>query len=330
MKNLDRITINPKVCLGQPTIRGMRITVSVILKMLAGGKSVAEVLEAYPELEEEDVLQSLRYAAWVVSDQVQLTSMLYFQKLGPKARKGSKPRCHWLTHGTREQVAKRLTELIEPYGKVSVNDHWMPEGFCDTQEAQLDKACKLLPKQEERDELRKWWLEVTCNTDTRRRTPNWDIASTCKVNGEDGLLVVEAKAHTGELKVEDKTGASQENLQRIVAAIQEANIALADQTGLSWALSHECRYQMSNRFAWSWKLAELGYPVILVYLGFLKAEEMRPNNFFSDHANWAFLIKKHSQPLFPEKVWNNKWKVHDQLFVPLIRSRDIPYDAPVE
>ena len=72
MKNLDRITINPNVCLGQPTVRGMRITVSVILKMLAGGKSMAEVLETYPELEEEeDVLQSLRYAAWVVSDQLE-------------------------------------------------------------------------------------------------------------------------------------------------------------------------------------------------------------------------------------------------------------------
>ena len=74
LKNLDRITINPNVCLGQPTVRGMRITVSVILKMLAGGKSVAEVLEAYPELEEEDVLQSLRYAAWVVSDQLEIST----------------------------------------------------------------------------------------------------------------------------------------------------------------------------------------------------------------------------------------------------------------
>ena len=73
MKEFDRITINPNVCLGQPTIRGMRITISVILKMLAGGKSIPEVLEAYPELEEEDVLQSMRYAAWVVSDQIQLT-----------------------------------------------------------------------------------------------------------------------------------------------------------------------------------------------------------------------------------------------------------------
>ena len=68
MKKLDRITINPEVCLGQPTIRGMRITVSVILKMLAAGKTPAEVLEAYPELQAEDVRQAIQYAAWVVSD----------------------------------------------------------------------------------------------------------------------------------------------------------------------------------------------------------------------------------------------------------------------
>lgn len=57
MERLERITINPGICLGQPTIRGMRITVSVILKMLAGGASVQEVIDAYPELEIEDVQQ---------------------------------------------------------------------------------------------------------------------------------------------------------------------------------------------------------------------------------------------------------------------------------
>jgi uncharacterized protein (DUF433 family) len=72
MEKLDRITVNPNVCLGQPTIRGMRITVSVILKMLAAGKSVQDVLEAYPELEAEDVHQAIQYAAWVVSDQIQM------------------------------------------------------------------------------------------------------------------------------------------------------------------------------------------------------------------------------------------------------------------
>lgn len=71
MRKLDRITINPNVCLGQPTIRGMRITVSIILKMLAEGKSVQEILEAYPELEAEDVYQAIQYAAWVVSEQIQ-------------------------------------------------------------------------------------------------------------------------------------------------------------------------------------------------------------------------------------------------------------------
>jgi uncharacterized protein (DUF433 family) len=74
MEKLDRITINPNICLGQPTIRGMRITVSVILKMLASGKSIQDVLDAYPELEVEDVQQAIKYAAWVVSDQMVLTA----------------------------------------------------------------------------------------------------------------------------------------------------------------------------------------------------------------------------------------------------------------
>jgi len=74
MEKLDRITIDPNVCLGQPTLRGMRITVTVVLKMLGGGKSVEEVLQAYPELEAEDVRQAMRYAAWVVSDQIPAVS----------------------------------------------------------------------------------------------------------------------------------------------------------------------------------------------------------------------------------------------------------------
>jgi uncharacterized protein (DUF433 family) len=69
MEPLDRITVDPNVCLGQPTIRGMRITVSFVLKLLASRLSVQEILEAYPELEIEDIQQSLNYAAWTVSGQ---------------------------------------------------------------------------------------------------------------------------------------------------------------------------------------------------------------------------------------------------------------------
>ncbi len=65
MTELDRITVDPEVCLGQPTIRGMRITVSVILKQIAAEMTRDEILKAYPELEEEDIVQALKYAAWL-------------------------------------------------------------------------------------------------------------------------------------------------------------------------------------------------------------------------------------------------------------------------
>ena len=52
---LDRITVDPEVCMGQPTIRGMRITVAFVLKQLASGQTYLEILQAYPELEEEDL-----------------------------------------------------------------------------------------------------------------------------------------------------------------------------------------------------------------------------------------------------------------------------------
>lgn len=72
MKTLDRITVDPEVCLGRPAIRGMRIPVTVILKMLGSGCSTADVLAAYPELEQEDVRQAIQYAAWLASDQLRL------------------------------------------------------------------------------------------------------------------------------------------------------------------------------------------------------------------------------------------------------------------
>ena len=70
LAQLDRITVNPNVCLGQPTIRGMRITVGFVLKLLASNLSVQEVLAAYPELEDEDIRQALNYAARTVSDKI--------------------------------------------------------------------------------------------------------------------------------------------------------------------------------------------------------------------------------------------------------------------
>jgi uncharacterized protein (DUF433 family) len=60
---LDRITLNPKVLVGKPTIRGLRISVEEILMALAGGVPAQNLLQDYPELEPEDIQACLAYAA---------------------------------------------------------------------------------------------------------------------------------------------------------------------------------------------------------------------------------------------------------------------------
>ncbi len=64
MKNLTRITLNPKVMGGKPCLRGLRVTVGTIVGLIASGYSNAEILRLYPYLEEEDLREALVYAAW--------------------------------------------------------------------------------------------------------------------------------------------------------------------------------------------------------------------------------------------------------------------------
>jgi uncharacterized protein (DUF433 family) len=65
----DRITIDPEVMVGKPTIRGMRITVEQILKSLAGGLTTKDLLDDYPDLVEEDIKVALLYASELVGEE---------------------------------------------------------------------------------------------------------------------------------------------------------------------------------------------------------------------------------------------------------------------
>jgi len=67
MADFNRITQNPAVMVGKACIRGMRVTVEMIVGLVGSGHSVDEVLAAYPYLEREDILQALRYAAYLAS-----------------------------------------------------------------------------------------------------------------------------------------------------------------------------------------------------------------------------------------------------------------------
>jgi len=252
-----------------------------------------------------------------------------------KHRKGSKARCHLMTHGSTIEVAARLTGLIHPWGHVDPSGYWVPQGCDAAEEAQLDKSTRLISDHATRMRLREWWLGHKAPALTT--TPNWDIASTCTIEGAPGLLLVEAKAHRAEL-AHTACAAPQGSgsYTRIKEALKNAGDDLNRMTpGRIWRLSPddhpdaaEYDYQIANRFAWAWKLTTMNIPVVLVYLGLLGAQEMNhPGTIpFSSAADWDRAIRSHGRPMIPEGIWNQKIESHSRLFIPLIQSKTIPIE----
>ena len=70
MVDPNRITFDPNIMGGRACIRGMRVTVSLIVNLVANGMTIEEIIEDYPYLEAEDIQQALRYAAWLTEENV--------------------------------------------------------------------------------------------------------------------------------------------------------------------------------------------------------------------------------------------------------------------
>jgi hypothetical protein len=192
----------------------------------------------------------------------------------------------------------------------------MPEGFAAPAEAKLGEApCFLSPEQ--RGAITDWWFAKVPNANT----PNWDLASTAVIDGRPGLLLVEAKAHIKELSPEGKLSVGHPaNHARIEGAIAAANDDLSA-AAPGWSLSRDACYQLANRFAWSWKLATMGIPVVLVYFGFLGAREMRDlGPLITDATSWDWLVKSHARGHVPEPVWGRRLAVGAASLTPLIRA----------
>lgn len=66
----DRITFDPQIMGGRACIRGMRITASLVVSLVANGMSVEEIIREYPDLEPEDIRQALQYAAALINEEV--------------------------------------------------------------------------------------------------------------------------------------------------------------------------------------------------------------------------------------------------------------------
>ena len=262
--------------------------------------------------------------------------MSWFEHLDKQ--RGSRPRCVLLMDGSREKVSRRLTMIVNlPEVNVDSTDRWMPLGKpiknsvgWDTSPSREAILCQPndLVSPEVRAELESWWLEVP----RRANAPNWDIASTCSIRGQAGLLLVEAKAHGKELtsagKKRPRTSNGARNHERIGRAIDEASAQLRRVTGQRWELSRDRHYQLSNRFAWSWKLASLGVPVVLLYLGFLNAREMaRDGPLLESAADWRRLLKDHSSSAVDAECWEECIDTGGTSFIAVIRAIDQPFEA---
>jgi hypothetical protein len=236
---------------------------------------------------------------------------------------GSKLRCLILTSLPDKQVANVLSSLVSPLATVDAGrHHWMPGGFLNPEEAKLGE-CEAFLTPPIRDDLTSWWLKVRRGANT----PNWDIVSTCTVDRREGLILVEAKAHDTESKLEGKKRAStpngEKNHEQIGAAIREADIEL-NSICPGWAITRDSHYQLCNRFAWAWKIASLGVPVILIYLGFLRAEEMvRCGTPLHSEREWRALVLEHGKNLVPESVWESRLQTRGAPMWTMIRSLDL-------
>ena len=229
-------------------------------------------------------------------------------------------RCLVLTCLSREHVAHALTQLVRPFASVSPEDRWMPDGFLRPDEAKLGETLGFLSPAM-REQLTEWWLKVR----RRANTPNWDIVSTCTIEGKQGLVLVEAKAHDRELRADGKkktAKTNEDNHERIGSAIQAANDGL-NVILPGWALSRDSHYQLSNRFAWAWKLAEMDIPVVLVYLGFLNATEMEDRGEpFPNHQEWRNYMMDEVIGIVPPEAWERPLLVGRAHLVTLLRSAD--------
>jgi hypothetical protein len=225
--------------------------------------------------------------------------------------RGSRARCLGLT----ESVADRLHKIVKPHATVEAERaNYFPKGRERPHEAKLGETDGLL-SDENREAVTAWWLAVRPGANT----PNWDIASTCVVDSRQGLILVEAKAHYGELGSGGGAAKNPQNELRIRDAIAEANQNL-NRISSGWNLTANSHYQLCNRFAWGWKVASLGVPVILVYLGFLNVEDMPECRVFKTDQEWKSAVLKHAEGIVPSAAWEQTLDVNGTPLVPLIRS----------
>lgn len=155
--------------------------------------------------------------------------------------------------------------------------------------------------------LRNWWLVHNGNR------PKWDIAVPCAIEDRPGLVLVEAKANRSELSTNGKgseawaSAESIENHESIRAAIEEACHGLR-RLHDSVDITQDSHYQLASRLAYTWRLATLRIPTVLVHLGFLGDSSGLP---FVDQGDWLAALSQYVAGRVPIDLFEKRLMVGD-------------------
>jgi hypothetical protein len=236
-------------------------------------------------------------------------------------------RKHILDWTSRPTFLIEIFELLRPVQiAADAETLFMPRGYAEPDEARLERFGPLwLPDRDVWQTLQSWWLIHKAGANT----PNWDFALGCRIEGRPGLVLVEAKANWPELSRAGKelsssaSPRSHENHRQIGAAIAEASAGL-QQIDPGFAISRDSHYQLANRLAYSWKLAKLKIPVVLLYLGFTGdggiSDVGAP---FNDGEDWSAAFRNYTARAVPPDMINHRLDVAGTPMWVMVRSRPI-------
>ena len=226
-----------------------------------------------------------------------------------KAERHQGSRGHLLDLVDGEDWWSRLNSLIASAdAHLDEGSHHVPIGSDEDSEWDLAKFCQAYCVSDMKVErFASWWVKSG-------RAPMWDLIATCQIDGRPGLLIVEAKAHENEMHREGKSPPKATNTRQLDVSdlsrglarslinhgyigrcIHEARDALREHIP-TIAIDRDSNYQLSNRIASAWKLADCGMPVVLLYLGSIGDEGMAPEGKpFRDGAHWEAIVRSHLQ-----------------------------------
>ena len=216
-----------------------------------------------------------------------------------KPLRGSKK--HLLDLLDSSSFAERLKELLVPAKiPIEVGAGRQPSGHQNLKEIEIPEFCRRhCATWFDLRKLQGWWLP----TERTDKGATWDLLSTCMIGGRNGLLLAEAKAHEEELDYAGKqlketaSAQSKVNHAHIRDTLARVSDNLDQRLDGKVSISIDSHYQLANRIAWAWKLAESGLPVVILYLGFLGDTYF--SDYFRDHDHWQRTMGAYMRDVLP-------------------------------